>query len=62
MDAVVYAQGKNMITCAAPAPHNTQGDRVAYGCVQPGTVTLVINHVELEFCEGCASRFGEFIG
>lgn len=58
----MYAQGKNLITCASPAPQNDQGDRVNYGCVQPGTVTLTINNVELEFCEGCAGSFGDFIG
>jgi hypothetical protein len=47
----MFAQGKGMITCADPGGKTKTGERTAPGCVQPGTETVTLGGVELEFCK-----------
>jgi hypothetical protein len=53
----MYAQGRGKITCAAPGAAVQTGERPSPGCVQPATTTVVLGGIDIEFCEGCASKY-----
>lgn len=47
----------NKVMCAEPAPNQDErGERVDFGCCQPGTELIELGGVELEFCSIHAAR------